>query len=155
MELILLEKIENLGDIGDRVKVKPGYGRNYLLPQSKAATATAENIEKFEKIRAELEARAAAALAEARARAEKLEGLTLTVPAKAGSEGKLFGSVGPAEIADACTRAGVEIEKQEVRLLEGPLRAVGDHEVVVHLHSDVDVTLALTIVPSEESAPGA
>ncbi len=149
MELILLEKVENLGDIGDRVTVKPGYGRNFLLPQGKAATATQENIEKFEKIRAELEAKAASALAAARERAEKLEGIEVTLPAKAGSEGKLFGSIGPADIADACTRAGVEIERHEVRLADGPLRVVGEHDVEVHLHSDVDVTIKVTIVADE------
>jgi large subunit ribosomal protein L9 len=149
MELILLEKIDNLGDIGDRVKVKAGYGRNFLLPQGKAATATAENIEKFEKIRAELEAKAAAALASAKDRAAKLEGLEVTLPAKAGSEGKLFGSVGPADIAEACTSAGVAVAKQEVRLAEGPLRTVGEHAVGIHLHSDVDVTLTLQIVAAE------
>lgn len=150
MELILLEKVDNLGDIGDRVTVKAGYGRNYLLPQRKATTATPENIEKFEKMRAELEARAAEQLAAAKARAEKLEGLQLSLPAKAGSEGKLFGSVGPADIADACTRAGVEVERHEVRLAEGPLRTLGEHEVALHLHSDVDVTVTVTIVPEED-----
>ncbi len=150
MELILLEKVENLGDIGDRVNVRPGYGRNFLLPQGKAATATAENIEKFEKIRAELEAKAAAALGAAKARAEKLEGLAVTLPAKAGSEGKLFGSIGPADIADACTRAGVEVERQEVRMADGPLRAVGEHEVDLHLHSDVDVQITVTVVAEED-----
>jgi large subunit ribosomal protein L9 len=150
MELILLEKVDNLGDIGDRVNVRPGYGRNFLLPQGKAATATAENIARFEKIRAELEAKAAAALQAAQARAEKLQGLEVTLPAKAGSEGKLFGSVGPVDIADACTRAGVEIEKSEVRLAEGPLRTLGEHEVGLHLHSDVDVTLTVQVVAAEE-----
>ena len=149
MELILLEKVENLGDIGDRVTVRPGYGRNFLLPQRKATTATAENIEKFEKMRAELEKRAADSLNAAKSRAGKLEGLQITLPAKAGSEGKLFGSVGPADIADACTRAGVEVERQEVRLAEGPLRMLGEHEVSLHLHSDVDITVTVTIVPEE------
>ncbi|MEO0973356.1 MAG: 50S ribosomal protein L9 [Pseudomonadota bacterium] len=150
MELILLEKVENLGDIGDRVTVRPGYGRNYLLPQGKATTATSDNIEKFEKIRAELEAKAAASLAAAKSRAEKLEGLTISLPAKAGTEGKLFGSIGPADIADACTRAGVAVERQEVRLADGPLRAVGEHEVDVHLHTDVDVKLTVSVVADED-----
>jgi large subunit ribosomal protein L9 len=149
MEVILLDKVENLGGIGDKVKVKPGYARNYLLPQGKAARATPENIAEFEARRAELEAKAAAVIADARARAEKIEGLALTIRAKAGSEGKLFGSVGPVDIAEAAEAAGVTIERSEIRLAEGPLRAVGTHEVEVHLHSEVSVPITVTVEGEE------
>ena len=149
MEVILLDKVENLGGIGDKVNVKPGYARNYLLPQGKAARATPENIAEFEARRAELEAKAATVIADARARAEKIEGLTLTILAKAGSEGKLFGSVGPVDIAEAADAAGVTIERSEIRLAEGPLRAVGTHEVEVHLHSEVSVPITVTVEGEE------
>ena len=149
MEVILLDKVENLGGIGDKVNVKPGYARNYLLPQGKAARATPENIAEFEARRAELEAKAATVIADARARAEKIEGLTLTILAKAGSEGKLFGSVGPVDIAEAAEAAGVTIERSEIRLAEGPLRAVGTHEVEVHLHSEVSVPITVTVEGEE------
>ncbi|NHA14756.1 50S ribosomal protein L9 [Thioalkalivibrio sp. XN279] len=149
MEVILLDKVENLGGIGDKVKVKPGYARNYLLPQGKAARATPENIAEFEARRAELEAKAAAVIADAKARAEKIEGLALTIRAKAGSEGKLFGSVGPVDIAEAAEAAGVTIERSEIRLAEGPLRAVGTHEVEVHLHSEVSVPITVTVEAEE------
>jgi large subunit ribosomal protein L9 len=149
MEVILLDKVENLGGIGDKVKVKPGYARNYLLPQGKAARATAENVAEFEARRAELEAKAAAVIADAKARAEKIEGLALTIRAKAGSEGKLFGSVGPVDIAEAAEAAGVTIERSEIRLAEGPLRAVGEHEVEVHLHSEVSVPIKVTVEAEE------
>jgi large subunit ribosomal protein L9 len=149
MEVILLDKVENLGGIGDKVKVKPGYARNYLLPQGKAARATPENIAEFEARRAELEAKAAGVIADAKARAEKIEGLALTIRAKAGSEGKLFGSVGPVDIAEAAEAAGVTIERSEIRLAEGPLRAVGTHEVEVHLHSEVSVPITVTVEGEE------
>lgn len=149
MEVILLQKVANLGDIGDRVKVKPGFGRNYLLPTGKATVATPEHIAAFEARRAELEARAASELARARERAAKLEGFTLTVTAKAGNEGKLFGSIGTADIAEACRAAGHEIERSEVRLPGGPLRMVGEHTVTLHLHADVDVVLPVTVVAEE------
>jgi len=149
MEVILLDKVENLGGIGDKVKVKPGYARNYLLPQGKAARATPENIAEFEARRAELEAKAAGVIADAKARAEKIEGLALTILAKAGSEGKLFGSVGPVDIAEAAEAAGVTIERSEIRLAEGPLRAVGTHEVEVHLHSEVSVPITVTVEGEE------
>ena len=149
MEVILLDKVENLGGIGDKVKVKPGYARNYLLPQGKAARATPENVAEFEARRAELEAKAAAVIADAKARAEKIEGLALTIRAKAGSEGKLFGSVGPVDIAEAAEAAGVAIERSEIRLAEGPLRAVGTHEVEVHLHSEVSVPITVTVEGEE------
>ena len=149
MEVILLDKVENLGGIGDKVNVKPGYARNYLLPQGKAARATPENIAEFEARRAELEAKAAGVIADAKARAEKIEGLALTILAKAGSEGKLFGSVGPVDIAEAAEAAGVTIERSEIRLAEGPLRAVGTHEVEVHLHSEVSVPITVTVEGEE------
>jgi large subunit ribosomal protein L9 len=149
MDVILLDKVENLGGIGDKVKVKPGYARNYLLPKGKATRATAENVAEFEARRAELEARAAGVIAEAKARAESIAGLKLVIAAKAGTEGKLFGSVGPVDIAEAAEAAGVTIERSELRLADGPLRAIGDHEVEVHLHSEVSVMISVSIQPEE------
>jgi large subunit ribosomal protein L9 len=149
MEVILLQKIANLGNIGDRVKVKPGFGRNYLLPGGKATLATPENIARFESRRAELEAKAASDLESARQRAAALEGFKLTITAKAGSEGKLFGSIGTADIAEACARAGHAIERAEVRLPGGPIRTVGEHAISLHLHSDIDIPVPLTVVAEE------
>ena len=150
MEVILLEKIENLGAIGDKVKVKSGYGRNFLLPQGKATLATPENLAKFEAQRAEFEKRAASELSEAQERAQKLDGMRIEIPAKVGSEGKLFGSVGTIEIADALTAAGVEVERSEVRLPdEGPLREEGEHTVGIHLHADLDVEIVVAVVSEE------
>jgi large subunit ribosomal protein L9 len=149
MEVILLDKVENLGGIGDKVKVKPGYARNYLLPQGKATRATPENIAEFEARRAELEAKAAGIISEAKARAAKIEGLKLVLKAKVGSEGKLFGSIGPVDISEAAEAAGVVIERSELRLAEGPLRMVGDHEVEVHLHAEVSVPITVTIEAEE------
>jgi large subunit ribosomal protein L9 len=149
MEVILLQKIANLGDIGDRVKVKPGFGRNYLLPGGKATLATAENIAKFESRRAQLEAKAAADLATARSRSAALEGFRLSLTAKAGSEGKLFGSIGTADIAEACLKAGQTVERSEVRLPGGPIRTVGEHVITLHLHSDIDVQVPLTVIAEE------
>jgi large subunit ribosomal protein L9 len=149
MEVILLDKVENLGGIGDKVKVKPGYARNFLIPQGKATRATAENIAEFEKRRAELEARAAGIIAEAKARAGKIDGLRLVIRAKAGSEGKLFGSVGTVDISEAAEAAGVAIERSELRLAEGPLRMLGEHEVEVHLHSEVSVPIVVVIEAEE------
>ncbi len=149
MEVILLQKVANLGNIGDRVTVKSGFGRNYLLPSGKATVATPEHIAAFEARRVELEAKAAGDLVGAQARAAILEGFTLTMTAKAGNEGKLFGSIGTADIAEACKAAGQEIERSEVRLPGGPLRMVGEHVVTLHLHADVDVSLPVTIVAEE------
>ncbi|HEY8509976.1 MAG TPA: 50S ribosomal protein L9 [Steroidobacteraceae bacterium] len=149
MEVILLQKVANLGDIGDRVKVKSGFGRNYLLPQGKATLATPANIAKFEARRAELEKLAREQLASAQQRAEAMKDFKLTIVAKAGTEGKLFGSVGTADIAEACTRAGHNVQRSEVRLPNGPLRTVGEHTVNLHLHADVDVPLQVTIVAEE------
>jgi large subunit ribosomal protein L9 len=151
MEIILLQKIENIGAIGDRVRVKSGYARNYLIPQGKATLATAENIAKFEARRAEIEAKAAAELGVAQARAKKLEGLVLKITMQAGSEGKLFGSVGTVDIAEAIGKQGVAVERSEVRLPDGPLRTAGDHEIELHLHTDVNVPVKVVIVAEESN----
>ncbi len=150
MEVILLKKIENLGGLGDKVTVKSGYGRNYLVPTGRAIPASQENLAAFEARRAELEKEAAAILATAEERKAKIEALNITIPAKAGDEGRLFGSVGTADIAEAVNAAGVELERREIRLPEGPFHVVGDFEVQIHLHSDVDTTLKLSIVPEKE-----
>ena len=148
MEVILLENIGSLGDLGDKVDVKAGFGRNYLIPQGKAVPATADNIAQFEARRAELEAAAAETLATAEARGEAINGLGLiTIPANAGEEGKLFGSIGTRDIADAVTAAGVEIDKSEVRLPEGALRELGEYEVAVQVHGDVTAMVAIAVVP--------
>ncbi|MDH5181599.1 MAG: 50S ribosomal protein L9 [Gammaproteobacteria bacterium] len=138
MEVILLEKVPNLGSLGDKVSVKPGYGRNFLIPQKKAVPATADNIAKFEARRAELEKAAGEALAAAQARAAQLAALgSVTIEGNAGDEGKLFGSVATSDIADALTAAGVAVEKREVLLPEGPIHNIGEYEVNVRLHADV------------------
>jgi len=149
MDIILLQKVANLGNIGDRVKVKSGFGRNYLLPQGKATVATPDNIKRFEARRAELEKAAHEHLSSAEQRAEALKEFKLVIPSKAGTEGKLFGSIGTADIAEAATKAGIKIERSEVRLPNGALRTIGDHSVVLHLHADIDVPLAVTIVAEE------
>jgi large subunit ribosomal protein L9 len=149
MEIILLQKVANLGNIGDRVKVKPGYGRNFLLPQGKGTLATADNIAKFEARRTELEKAAGDELAGAQARASKLDGFKLTLTAKAGGEGKLFGSISTSDIAEACQKAGHKIERSEVRLPHGPIRQVGEHIVHLHLHTDVTVDLPVVVVAEE------
>lgn len=149
MEVILLEKVANLGSIGDRVKVKSGYARNFLLPKGKATLATPENVAEFEERRAELVAREAAGLEQANARAELLKDAELTITAKAGSEGKLFGSIGTTDIAEACAAAGYEVERAEVRLPEGPIRLVGEHNVGVHLHTDVEIEIKVNVVAEE------
>ncbi len=152
MEIILLEKIDNLGNVGDRVKVKSGYGRNFLLPQGKATLATAANIAKFEQRRAELEAKAAQDMANAEARAAQLRRLELSITVKAGSEGKLFGSIGTVDIAELCTAQGVPVERSEVRLPEGPIRVVGEHAIELHLNADLDVPMTINVI-AEESSP--
>jgi large subunit ribosomal protein L9 len=149
MELILLQKVANLGNIGDRVRVRSGYGRNFLLPQGKATLATAENVARFEARRAELERKANEELAQAQARAAALKDVKLTIAAKAGTEGKLFGSVGTADIAEFSTKAGYPIARSEVRLPAGPLRNVGEYRVQLHLHADVEVELNVNIVAEE------
>ena len=142
-----MEKIENLGGLGDKVNVKPGYGRNFLIPSGKAVAATKSNLAAFEARRAELEKQAQEALSAAEARKARLEALTgISVARKAGDEGRLFGSVGTADIAEAVTAAGVELNKREVRLPEGPLHTTGEFEIQLHLHTDVDATLNLSVV---------
>ena len=145
MEVILLQKVDNVGGIGDLVRVKSGYARNYLIPQGKATLATAENKAKFELRRAELEAKAAAELAAAQARAKKLEGMVVKIEMQAGAEGKLFGSVGTVDISEAIGKQGVEVERSEIRLHEGPLRVVGEHDIDLHLHTDVNVTIKVVV----------
>lgn len=150
MEIILLEKVENLGALGDKVSVRSGYARNYLVPQGKAKYATAQNIAEFEARRAELEKAAVEALSAAQSRAQSLEGMVVEIPAHAGSEGKLFGSVGTQEVADAIVAKGVQVEKREVRMPEGAIRSAGDHEITLHLHTDVDAVVTVKVVASEE-----
>jgi large subunit ribosomal protein L9 len=149
MNVILLENVENLGRIGDLVKVKPGYGRNYLLPQGKAALATPENMKEIEARRADLEKAAAEELAAAKARAGTIEGMELVIQANAGPEGKLFGSVGPIDIAEAFERVQVEVERSEVRMAEGPIQELGEFAVGVHLHPEVDVEITVRVVEAE------
>ncbi|MCE5234052.1 MAG: 50S ribosomal protein L9 [Mizugakiibacter sp.] len=149
MELILLEKVRGLGAIGDKVKVKPGYGRNYLVPQGKAVAATAANLADFEKRRAEYEAKSNELLSTAEARKAKLENAAITITANASPEGKLYGSVGPRDIAEAFSAQGLELEKSEVILGEGPLRNVGEYEVQVALHADVQTTVKVAIVAEQ------
>ena len=149
MDLILKQKVANLGNIGDRVKVKAGYGRNFLLPQGKATLATAANIAKFEARRAEFEKTAKEELSNAQARAAKLDGIKLQLTAKAGGEGKLFGSIGTTDVAEALRKAGHTVERSQVRMPNGPIRQAGEHVVQLHLHTDVNVDLPLIIVGEE------
>ena len=149
MEVILLEKIANLGALGDRVTVKAGSGRNYLIPQAKAVAATADNIEAFESRRAELEKEAAQILSAAEARATAVAALELTISANAGEEGKLFGSVGARDIAQAAADAGVELDRSEIRLPDGPVREVGEYAIEVGLHPEVETSLKVIVVPEE------
>ena len=147
MELILLEKVQNLGDLGDRVKVKAGFGRNYLVPQGKAALATKENLERFEARRAELEAAAKDKMGQALARQSSLVDVVVELTANASEEGNLYGSIGPREIAAAVSALGHEINKSEVIMGEGPIRTVGEFEVVVHLYTDVDAVIKVIVHP--------
>lgn len=149
MNVILLDNVDNLGHIGDLVTVKPGYGRNYLLPNGKAALATKENIAELEAHRAELEKHAAEELAAAKSRADLVRGMELVIPANVGPEGKLFGSVGPVDIEQACEKVGVEIARSEVRMPEGPIHETGDYEIGLHLHPDVDVEIRVKVVSAE------
>jgi large subunit ribosomal protein L9 len=149
MNVILLENVENLGSIGDLVKVKPGYGRNYLLPQGKAALATPENMKEIEARRAELEKAAAEELAAAKTRAGAIEGMELVISANAGPEGKLFGSVGPIDIADAFEKVQVEVERSEIRMPEGPIQELGEFTIGLHLHPEVDVDINVRVVETE------
>jgi large subunit ribosomal protein L9 len=147
MELILLEKVQNLGDLGDLVKVKAGFGRNYLVPQGKAALATKENLERFEARRAELEAAAKDKLGQALARQSGLVDLVVEVTANASDEGNLYGSIGTREIATAAAALGHEINKSEIIMGEGPIRTVGEFDVVVHLHTDVEAVIKVIVHP--------
>ncbi|GAB1407553.1 50S ribosomal protein L9 [Thermomonas brevis] len=148
MQLILLQKVVNLGNLGDKVDVKPGYGRNFLVPQGKAVPATAANLAEFEAKRAEYEAKAKDALDAAAARQGKLADASVTISANASPEGKLYGSVGPREIAEALTKQlGVEVNKSEVVMGEGPIRTIGESEVILHLHADIESTVKVNVVP--------
>ncbi len=146
MKLILLQKVTNLGVLGDQVNVKPGYGRNYLVPQGKAVPATAANVAQFEARRAEYEAKAKSIHEQASGRAARFEGASVTVSANASTEGKLFGSVGAREIANAFTAAGLPLEKSEVVLTEGAFRNIGEYEVLLKLHADVETTVKVVVV---------
>lgn len=147
MQLILLQKVVNLGNLGDQVNVKPGYGRNFLVPQGKAVPATAANIAEFEAKRADYEAKAKAIAEGAEGRRAKLEGASVTIKANASTEGKLYGSVGPRDIAEALTAAGYQVEKSEVVMGEGPLRHIGEFQVIVHLHADVETPVKVIVEP--------
>ncbi|MEZ5565780.1 MAG: 50S ribosomal protein L9 [Gammaproteobacteria bacterium] len=150
MDVILLEKVENLGAIGDKVNVRSGYGRNFLLPRGKATLATPANIAIFEARRAELEKKEAEELQAAQRRAASAAELNIQLSAKAGTEGKLLGTLGTTDNAEECTAAGVPVKRSEVRLPEGPIRTVGEHQVELHLHSDVNAVVRITVVAEEE-----
>jgi large subunit ribosomal protein L9 len=147
MELILLQKVVNLGGLGDKVKVKPGYGRNFLIPYGKAVPATAKNVAEFETRRADYEAKANSIHGAAEERKAKFEGAAVTIKANASTEGKLYGSVGPRDIAEAFTAAGFPLVKSEVVMGEGPIRRMGEFEINVHLHADVETVVKVTVVP--------
>ncbi len=147
MNVILLERLGNLGDIGDEVAVRPGFARNFLIPKGKAVRASAENRAVFEERRAELEKAAGEHLTAAQTRAAKLEGLALTIVVKAGEEGKLYGSVGTQDIADKITETGTEVTRAEVRMPEGVIRSIGDYDIDLQLHSDVVVAIKVSVVP--------
>jgi len=149
MNVILLDKVENLGAIGDLVSVKPGYGRNFLLPRGKAALATKENIAEFEAQRVDLEKAAAEDVSAARARADLVGGMELVIPANVGSEGKLFGSVGPIDIAEAFAKVGVEVARSEIRMPDGPIHEVGDFTIGLHLHSEVNADVIVKVVEDD------
>lgn len=149
MQVILLEKVRNLGNLGDTVNVKPGYGRNFLIPQNKAVFATEKNVELFNQRRAELEKKAQASLATAEQRAAKLNDILVTLSAQASDEGKLYGSVGPNEIKEALTEKGVDVSKREIVMPEGPLHSIGQYVVEIHVHSDVIANLQVEIVPAK------
>ena len=147
MDLILLTKVQGLGALGDKVKVKPGYGRNFLVPHGKAVPVSEQNLAEFEKRRADYEAKADASLADATARKEKLENSQVTIRANASTEGKLYGSVGPRDIAEAFTAAGLPLAKSEVVMGEGPIRRTGEYDVQVMLHADVHCTVKVIVTP--------
>jgi large subunit ribosomal protein L9 len=146
MEVILLEKVTKLGTIGDKVSVKAGFGRNFLVPQGKAIPATAANVAEFEARRAELEAAAAEKKAQAQVRADKLAELSVTIEANSGDEGKLFGSIGTRDLADAISAAGVEVVKSEVRLPEGAIRELGEYEIDIQVHAEITQVVKIAII---------
>ncbi|EWH02151.1 50S ribosomal protein L9 [Halomonas sp. BC04] len=146
MEVILLDNIGKLGGLGDKVAVKPGYGRNYLVPYGLAVPATKDNVEAFEAQRAELEAQAAERKAEAEARAAQLNEIELSLVSKAGEEGKLFGSIGPRDLAEALGQAGIDVAKSEVRMPQGPIRQTGEYDIELHLHAEVDASVRVVVV---------
>jgi len=146
MQLILVQNVQNLGKLGDKVDVKPGYGRNYLVPQGKAVPATAASLADFEARRADYEAKATATLEGAEARKAALDGAEVTLTANAAAEGKLYGSISPRDIADALTKLGHKVEKSEVVLSEGPLRRTGEYDVLIHLHADIEATVKVIVV---------
>jgi len=147
MDVILLETVKNLGTIGEQVKVRGGYGRNFLIPEGKAVPATKANVEIFNEKKAELEAAAAEKLSAAEARAEKVAALNVQISSKSGDEGKLYGSISARDIALAVTEAGVEVAKHEVSLPDGPLRTLGDFEIALQLHADVNAVVSISVVP--------
>lgn len=149
MNVILLDNVENLGSVGDLVTVKPGYGRNFLLPQGKAALATKANMAEIEARRAELEKAAAEELAAARKRADELKGMELVIPANVGPEGKLFGSVGPIDIEAAFEKLNITVARAEVRMADGPIHEVGEQAVGLHFHPDVDIEITVRVVGEE------
>ncbi len=151
MEVILFEKIDRLGSIGDLVNVKSGFARNYLLPQGKAKVATDANKAEIESRRAEFEKAAADERAAAEKRREQIAALTISITAKSGTEGKLFGSIGNVDIAAALTEAGAAVEKRDVRLPDGPIRQAGEYEITLHLHTDVDAVAKVIIIGEEEA----
>lgn len=151
MKLILLEKVMNLGDLGETVRVKAGFGRNYLVPQGKAVPATRENVAMFEARRAELEAAANEKLATAERRREAMGEVVVQFTVNASDEGKLFGSIGPREIAEAVSEKGFPLEKSEVVMGEGPIRQTGEYEVLVHLHADVETTVRVIVEPETQA----
>ena len=150
MEIILLESIDRLGGLGDLVNVRPGFARNYLLPKGKAKLATAANIAEIAERRAELEKHEADVLKTAKARAEQLEGLEISITAKSGGEGKLFGSITNANITESVNEKGIELEKSEVRMPEGPIRLAGEYDIDLHLHTEVNATIKLTVIGEED-----
>ena len=150
MEIILLETVDRLGKLGDMVHVRAGFARNYLLPQGKAKLATAENVEEIEARRAELEKHEAELFSAAQQRAEKLNGLEVSITAKSGGEGKLFGSITNANITEAINEKGIELEKSEIRMPEGPIRVAGEYDIDLHLHAEVNATIKLTVIGEED-----
>jgi len=149
MNVILLDKVENLGAVGDLVTVKSGYGRNYLIPSGKAALATPVNIKEIELRRDELEKQAAQELSNAKSRAELIKGMELIIPANVTTEGKLYGSVGPVDITNGFEKVGVEISKSEIRMPDGPIQEMGEFNIDVHLHADIDVEIKIIVVPDQ------